>query len=77
VSGRDGGPAFPWGDINLGGNAGGMSLRDYFAAKAMQAYIAHLSCGGTESVSNHYGEVARESYGIADVMLVVREENKS
>ena len=40
---NDGGPAFPGGDGELAGNptyyAPGMTLRDYFAAKAMAAIV--------------------------------------
>ena len=44
---------------------GGMTLRDYFAAKAMQALIQH-----------HYFDVAaKKSYEVADAMLKVRNEN--
>jgi hypothetical protein len=68
-------PAFPttrYYDEEPIGVDEGMTLRDYFAAKAMQAYIAHLSCGGTESISKHYAEVGSESYRIADAMLKAR-----
>ena len=44
----------------------GMSLRDYFAAKAMQGIATH-------SVGN-YLKVAEWSYGIADAMLTEREK---
>ncbi|UIW10368.1 hypothetical protein [Flyfo siphovirus Tbat2_3] len=65
---KTGGPAFPnvpdgagdkWNDWDMG-----MTLRDYFAAKAMQAMIeAH------ESV----GVIPRYAYEIADAMLEARE----
>lgn len=45
----------------------GMTLRDYFAAKAMQGLIA---CPNS-SVSK-IGEVAKASYAIADFMLEAR-----
>lgn len=44
----------------------GMSLRDYFAAKAMEALIIHYGVITTEN--NH----AKESYYIADKMLEER-----
>lgn len=46
----------------------GMELRDYFAAKAMQAYLAH---DGADHV-NEIG-VARWAYEMADAMLKARE----
>ena len=42
----------------------GMQLRDYFAAKAMQAFIAKFS---------HEGDVSRHAYKVADAMLRARE----
>ena len=69
-----GGPAFPTG---TGGNtpySNGMTLRDYFAAKAMQALIT-----GPDVVDDHYEDdtneyVAVRSYFIADAMLKAREQ---
>lgn len=46
----------------------GMTLRDYFAAKAMQC---KLGPGGS-SVS--YQEMARRCYALADAMLAEREK---
>lgn len=45
-----------------------MSLRDYFAAKAMQGF---LSC---DSTALCWDEVADEAYAIADAMLKAREQ---
>jgi hypothetical protein len=51
----------------------GMSLRDYFAAKAMQAQQAALW-----SMESAHGwsvqEIANESYAMADAMLKAREQ---
>ena len=63
-----GGPAFPrtqW------PNETGMTLRDYFAAKAMQGLITSTSFSRTES---WYDEerVAESAYKMADAMLEVR-----
>jgi hypothetical protein len=58
---NDGGPAFPrtgW------PNETGMTLRDYFAAKAMQALAQKYS---------HEGDISRNAYKIADAMLKARE----
>ena len=43
----------------------GMSLRDYFAAKAMQALAQKYS---------HEGDISRNAYKIADAMLKAREQ---
>jgi hypothetical protein len=42
----------------------GMTLRDYFAAKAMQTLVSKHS---------HEGDVSRNAYKIADAMLKARE----
>lgn len=64
---KDGGPAF--GTFHKAGNCavrqGGMTLRDYFAAKAMQAGISTLRSG--EDFDED--EFARTSYNVADAML--------
>ena len=67
-----GGPAFP----NEGGpgnlwNEKGMTLRDYFAAKAMQGELACQNVdGGTWHEIN---KLAVHAYQIADAMLKARE----
>jgi len=43
----------------------GMTLRDYFAAKAMQAFVEKY---------NHEGDISRNSYKVADAMLKARGE---
>jgi hypothetical protein len=55
-------PAFPHGDPTHGGEQG-MTLRDYFAAKAMLR----------TSVGSSYEQLARTAYEIADAMLKARE----
>lgn len=66
---NDGGPAFP-----SHGSMGevvceGMTLRDYFAAKAMQGYCA------VESTQGHSADdIAAAAYSIADAMLAARVE---
>ena len=63
---NDGGPAFP--HSRLGSDHDGMTLRDYFAAKAMQAMA-----------SAEYGERldpltwSIDAYELADAMLAARE----
>jgi hypothetical protein len=47
----------------------GMTLRDYFAAKAMQGLLANAEC-----LLKPWDEVPQASYKMADVMLKAREE---
>jgi len=69
----NGGPAFPVhpdlagaiGCVNSSTDAG-MSLRDYFAAKAMQAWLVGVDSPKVEHCAKH-------SYEIADAMLKARE----
>lgn len=49
----------------------GMTLRDYFAAKAMQAFVTRGNTGLTEA--NFDDEIAKWSYQVADGMLRGRE----
>lgn len=66
---NNGGPAFPceWDYINSSrAAANGMTLRDYFAAKAMQGMILLRSYSGTAA------QMAVESYAMADAMLEAR-----
>lgn len=65
---EEGGPAFPTSD-GVEKNYKGMSLRDYFAAKAMQGIAADPSFSPPT-----YDEVARISYDMADAMLKARAE---
>ena len=69
---KDGGPAFPQQtDITLAYD--GMTLRDYFAGKAMQHFNWHqITYPNGETCFNV--EQARQCYGIADAMLKAREE---
>ena len=62
-----GGPAFPFPSDADAGEPGelGMTLRDYFAANAMQALITRISMSG--------GDQARKAYEIADAMLKARQ----
>jgi hypothetical protein len=65
-----GGPAFPvvgqWYGDKLGGQlTHGMTLRDYFAAKAMQGLLASTK-------TNSAQVIAKDAYIIADAMLAER-----
>jgi hypothetical protein len=66
MSADNGGPAFPTTEGN-GVNYGdyGMTLRDYFAAKAMQGLIA----GCERPFVEH---IAKMSYDMADAMIKAR-----
>ena len=73
-----GGPAFP----NVPDGAGdrwanwdtGMSLRDYFAAQALQGFIASGRIN-TDRASSYYADsIAGNAYKLADAMI--RERNK-
>lgn len=67
----DGGPAFPLhnhGVQTLGMHLSGMTLRDYFAAKAMQGLIA----GSNPEHSINLHGAAEWSYKMADAMLAAR-----
>ena len=60
----NGGPAFPY-KAYSGIPEAGMTMRDYFAAKAMQAWL--------NGVDNPLvGKCAQDAYRIADAMLEAR-----
>lgn len=62
-----GGPAFPTPTHNLQND--GMTLRDYFAAKAMQGLIHHFDFG---TFSNDPMRLAGWAYDAADAMIKAR-----
>ena len=70
---KNGGPAFPVGhpEMAMQGQSvketQGMTLRDYFAAKAMQGICAHPDNWGLLGAN-----MAKEAYIIADQMLAAR-----
>lgn len=64
---KTGGPAFP-SHGTIGEVAPeGMTLRDYFAAKAMQGFCVNR---GFDSLPEYYAKV---SYSIADAMIAARD----
>lgn len=69
---NDGGPAFPQGQAvgDISKLEGGMSLRDYFAAKAMQGIFS--ASADMEDYPNRE-RVAAMAYAQADAMLAARE----
>lgn len=70
TNGNDGGPAFPGNpSMDIYTNLG-MSLRDYFAGRAMQGWLSNPDCANpTKEVIK---ALAVQSYGIADAMLKAR-----
>ena len=64
-------PAFP---NEAYGNAGphtGMTLRDYFAAKAMQSLLVTIN--GVVGTNVYEHRLSKEAYKLADAMLKARE----
>ena len=83
MSKEDGGPAFP--HDGQADYTGGMTLRDYFAAKAMALAYDHFSRDlesefqdghdfewGEDGHPGHLGIVAESAYLLADAMLEAR-----
>ncbi len=78
----DGGPAFPIFSFNNAAHSvdasGGMSLRDYFAAAALQGMFA-----GTDEAERMryikdgitFARFAENAYNAADAMLIAREQS--
>jgi hypothetical protein len=65
-----GGPAFPTPRYERGDMYSlGMTLRDYFAAKAMQSYMNDDVIWRTDT----YELASRAAYAVADAMLKARE----
>jgi len=60
-------PAFPHTDPCSPVDHPGMTLRDYFAAQAMQGICAHPDTWGLDRVG-----IAAKSYEIADEMIAAR-----
>ncbi len=81
MSNDNGGPAFPtasseWTNERNGDTGGepaqeGMTLRDYFAAKAMQAAI-HAAISGGANIGD--SKIASLSYVMASAMLAERDK---
>ena len=70
-----GGPAFPlqtWDSvIHSPKTETGMTLRDYFAAKAMQAITPSFA---NENILNPAEVISDKAYALADAMLKAREQ---
>jgi len=63
-----GGPAFPTDTATV---EYGMTLRDYFAAKAMQADYSAVQMKGKCEL---YSDIAERAYIVADAMLKARQQ---
>jgi hypothetical protein len=78
---KDGGPAFPYpgcSDVSTFQfpPTVGMSLRDYFAAKALQGILMGVSVDGVAMEPEapiSAAPIARDAYRMADAMLKARE----
>ncbi len=66
-----GGPAFPCAPSSTHFSASGMTLRDYFAAKAMVGILANDSDPSPEQVPH----IVASAYILADAMLSQREKS--
>lgn len=64
---HNGGPAFPITNHKWLSSEG-MTLRDYFAAKAMQGMLAE------PNADYYHADLAKGAYEIADAMLKAREQ---
>jgi hypothetical protein len=78
VDKNTGGAAFPSQPImkmphgvELTVEQGGMTLRDYFAAKALQGFCANPSAMPTEQ--KHFDNLAEDAFRSADAMLKAKE----
>lgn len=77
---KDGGPAFPadpnWLEPGTAAvakqMARGMTLRDYMAAKAMNALILSEEPEDGQSIEDYIDETAKAAYLYADAMLKAR-----
>ncbi|GAA0416694.1 hypothetical protein GCM10008969_44820 [Pseudomonas veronii subsp. inensis] len=87
MSTQDGGPAFPVADYDhmvfqpatvaeTKRDLSGMSLRDYFAAKAMQGQMQREKDFGKtvreQGFAKYAAHIAETSYQLADAMLATR-----
>lgn len=68
---KTGGSAFPLPATEWNGADEGMTLRDYFAAKAMQAWVSQIPPEMMEDMMSRWAE---NSYEMADAMLRAREK---
>lgn len=78
---KDGGTAFPYaysiersdGISESHFSEGGMTLRDYFAARAINGLISNVNTNG-ETLVKLLPDMALVSYAVADAMLKARDQ---
>ncbi|HGG1696650.1 TPA: hypothetical protein ACJFOS_001899 [Escherichia coli] len=76
MTNNNGGPAFPVAGSEHNYPIEGMTLRDYFAVKALSGWLASYPESCTHPiVAGNADEVAKHSYMLADEMLRAREES--
>lgn len=72
---NDGGAAFPTFNAISHCDEGGMTLRDYFAAKALQGMASSSYWGDSvDADEGNLSMVATHAYAMADAMLSAREQ---
>lgn len=70
---KDGGNAFPIPGLQDDPDFNGMSLRDYFAAKAMHGWLSSYGPDDRHPVTaGDADSVAQRAYAMADAMLAAR-----
>jgi hypothetical protein len=74
MSAINGGPAFPISQIPYEQGIDGMSMRDYFAAKAMHGFITESGINIGPNAEADDAWYAKKAYEMADAMIKVRNE---
>ena len=68
-------PAFPAMHYDLADNEHGLTMRDYFAAKAMQGLLKNALTEEFHLIDNDWmSGISMDAYSIADAMLKARGE---
>ncbi|RIQ51025.1 hypothetical protein [Bordetella avium] len=75
---NDGGPAFPFAEQDTTHSISpGMTLRDYFAAKALPVVASASHTANSDYLNvRHYDSAAEDAYAMADAMLAARERQQ-
>lgn len=74
MCGNNGGQAFPVAGSDHNYAEEGMKLRDYFAAKALQGWLASYPADAVHPVAaGNTAQVAQMAYIMADAMLEARD----
>jgi hypothetical protein len=74
MSNNTGGPAFPIGIDAFAEDKTGMTLRDYFAAKAMQGMLANPELKDSIFHGVGHGFLEKSAWNMADAMLRARDQ---